>query len=91
MFCVKHFQNCANNRRKRSLVPFGKESSESTTISVGPLYMAKGLKHFYSFLAIFQEYLSYKVSHFPFFFYFIKDSPNAEDSEYTLVRLINTS
>uniref|UniRef100_A0A669BML2 Si:dkey-103g5.3 n=1 Tax=Oreochromis niloticus TaxID=8128 RepID=A0A669BML2_ORENI len=29
-----------------SLVPFGKESSESTTISVGPLYTAKeGLKH----------------------------------------------
>lgn len=47
MFCVKHFQNCANNRRKRSLVPFGKESSESTTISVGPLYMAKGLKQIF--------------------------------------------
>uniref|UniRef100_A0AAX7SDF4 ZP domain-containing protein n=1 Tax=Astatotilapia calliptera TaxID=8154 RepID=A0AAX7SDF4_ASTCA len=37
----QQIQNCANNRRKRSLVPFGKESSESTTISVGPLYMAK--------------------------------------------------
>ncbi|XP_039453970.1 zona pellucida-like domain-containing protein 1 isoform X2 [Oreochromis aureus] len=37
----QQIQNCANNRRKRSLVPFGKESSESTTISVGPLYTAK--------------------------------------------------
>ncbi|XP_076591364.1 zona pellucida-like domain-containing protein 1 [Chaetodon auriga] len=30
-----------NSRRKRSATPFGKESTNSATLSVGPLYMAK--------------------------------------------------
>ncbi|XP_034557539.1 zona pellucida-like domain-containing protein 1 [Notolabrus celidotus] len=30
-----------NNRRKRSLTPFGEESSESATVSVGPIYTAR--------------------------------------------------
>uniref|UniRef100_A0A3B3VJT4 Si:dkey-103g5.3 n=1 Tax=Poecilia latipinna TaxID=48699 RepID=A0A3B3VJT4_9TELE len=32
--------NICNARRKRSLTPFGKESSDSATVSVGPLYTA---------------------------------------------------
>ncbi|KAM7413325.1 hypothetical protein PAMA_020627 [Pampus argenteus] len=33
--------NACNTRRKRSLTPFGEESSESATVSVGPLYTAR--------------------------------------------------
>ncbi|TMS07881.1 Zona pellucida-like domain-containing protein 1 [Larimichthys crocea] len=32
--------NSCNRRRKRSLAPFGKESTDSATVSAGPLYMA---------------------------------------------------
>ncbi|XP_054650327.1 zona pellucida-like domain-containing protein 1 [Dunckerocampus dactyliophorus] len=32
--------NACNTRRKRSLTPFGQESSESATVSVGPLFTA---------------------------------------------------
>nr|XP_046245068.1 zona pellucida-like domain-containing protein 1 [Scatophagus argus] len=38
--CQELLSAC-NNRRKRSLTPFGHESSDSATVSVGPLYMAK--------------------------------------------------
>lgn len=35
------FQACNNNnRRRRSLTPFGKETTDSATVSVGPLYVA---------------------------------------------------
>uniref|UniRef100_UPI003AB0DD42 zona pellucida-like domain-containing protein 1 n=1 Tax=Centroberyx gerrardi TaxID=166262 RepID=UPI003AB0DD42 len=32
--------NSCSNRRKRSLIPFGKEDKDSATVSVGPLYTA---------------------------------------------------
>ena len=38
MFVV--FQACNAQRRKRSATPFGQESRESATVSVGPLYTA---------------------------------------------------
>ncbi|XP_074536495.1 zona pellucida-like domain-containing protein 1 [Halichoeres trimaculatus] len=38
--CQELLSAC-NNRRKRSLIPFGEESSESATISVGPIYTAR--------------------------------------------------
>ncbi|XP_028429768.1 zona pellucida-like domain-containing protein 1 [Perca flavescens] len=38
--CQVLLSSC-NNRRKRSVTPFGKETSESATVSVGPLYTAR--------------------------------------------------
>ncbi|XP_054458607.1 zona pellucida-like domain-containing protein 1 [Anoplopoma fimbria] len=38
--CQELLSAC-NNRRKRSVSPFGEESSESATVSVGPLYTAE--------------------------------------------------
>uniref|UniRef100_UPI0037E7B0E3 zona pellucida-like domain-containing protein 1 n=1 Tax=Semicossyphus pulcher TaxID=241346 RepID=UPI0037E7B0E3 len=37
--CQELLSAC-NNRRKRSLTPFGEESTDSATVSVGPLYTA---------------------------------------------------
>lgn len=45
------FQAC-NSRRKRSLTPFGEESNESATVSVGPLYTARAGTHVFSFTSI---------------------------------------
>lgn len=33
------FQACSN-RRRRALTPFGRQSTDSATLSLGPLYMA---------------------------------------------------
>ncbi|CAJ1065475.1 zona pellucida-like domain-containing protein 1 [Xyrichtys novacula] len=38
--CQELLSAC-NNRRKRSLTPFGEESTESATVSVGPIYTAR--------------------------------------------------
>lgn len=42
------FQAC-NRRRKRSLAPFGEESRESATVSVGPLYTAGEGKTYFKY------------------------------------------
>ncbi|XP_034149827.1 zona pellucida-like domain-containing protein 1 isoform X2 [Esox lucius] len=39
--CQEMLGGCPNKRRKRSPGPFGSESAESTTVSVGPLYSAR--------------------------------------------------
>ncbi|KAJ7990492.1 hypothetical protein DPEC_G00300880 [Dallia pectoralis] len=39
--CLELFNSCPNGRRKRSLEPFGSESTGSATLSVGPIYSGR--------------------------------------------------